>query len=251
MRVSGPDWLDFGRAHPKACVINVRNRNYAALTMNNSPSTASESRVKPSSDGGSETADAENGPSDDALVVRCQAGDTGAFDELVTRYRGRVYAMIYNMVKSEADAWDLSQEAFIKAWKALPKFEARSSFYTWLYRIAHNVTYDWMRKRKVQAEGEFDETIQQSIDPKAKTVPFKEARPDDKIQHRELRSSIEAAIAKLSPEHRAVILLKEIDGRQYNEIAEIIGVSIGTVMSRLFYARKKLQSLLKDVYEAQ
>ena len=115
--------------------------------MNNSPSTASESRVKPSSDGGSETADAENGPPDDALVVRCQAGDTGAFDELVTRYRGRVYAMIYNMVKSEADAWDLSQEAFIKAWKALPKFEARSSFYTWLYRIAHNVTYDWMRKR--------------------------------------------------------------------------------------------------------
>ena len=83
--------------------------------MNNSPSTASESRVKPSSDGGSETADAENGPPDDALVVRCQAGDTGAFDELVTRYRGRVYAMIYNMVKSEADAWDLSQEAFIKA----------------------------------------------------------------------------------------------------------------------------------------
>ena len=219
--------------------------------MNNLQTTASDSETEPSSDGGSSTAPADQGPPDEALVTRCQKGDTDAFDLLVTRYRGRVYAMIYNMVKSEADAWDLSQEAFIKAWKALPKFEARSSFYTWLYRIAHNVTYDWMRKRKVQAEGEFDETVQQSVDPKAKTVPFKEARPDDKLQHQELRESIEQAIEKLSPEHRAVILLKEIDGRQYNEIAEIVGISIGTVMSRLFYARKKLQSLLKDVYEAQ
>ena len=139
----------------------------------------------------------------------------------------------------------------IKAWKALPKFEARSSFYTWLYRISHNVTYDWMRKRKIQAEGEFDESVQQSVDPKAKTIPFKEPLPDEKLQHQELRERIEQAIAQLSPEHRAVILLKEVEGRQYNEIAEIVGISIGTVMSRLFYARKKLQSLLSDVYEAK
>ena len=218
--------------------------------MNNPRPTSSDS-TEPSVDGGLEATEDVAGPPDDELVVRCQAGDTGAFDELVTRYRGKVYAMIYNMVKSEADAWDLSQEAFIKAWKALPKFEARSSFYTWLYRISHNVTYDWMRKRKVQAEGEFDETVQQSIDPKAKTVPFKESRPDEKLEQREIRVRIEEAIEKLSPDHRAVILLKEVDGRQYNEIAEIIGISIGTVMSRLFYARKKLQSLLKDVYESQ
>ncbi|MGY8686331.1 MAG: RNA polymerase sigma factor, partial [Verrucomicrobiales bacterium] len=94
--------------------------------------TPSEPDVKPSVDGGQDAAEEVVGPPDDELVVRCQAGDTRAFDELVTRYRGRVYGMIYNMVKSEADAWDLSQEAFIKAWKALPKFEARSSFYTWL-----------------------------------------------------------------------------------------------------------------------
>lgn len=219
--------------------------------MNKSHAAPSDPAVESPEDGGSAASEEAVGPPDTELVTRCQAGDTGAFDELVTRYRGKVYAMIYNMVKSEADAWDLSQEAFIKAWKALPKFEARSSFYTWLYRIAHNVTYDWMRKRKVQAEGEFDESVQHAADPKAKTVPFKEARPDHKLEHQELRGRIEDAIEKLSPEHRTVILLKEVDGRQYNEIAEIVGISIGTVMSRLFYARKKLQSLLKDVYEAQ
>ncbi len=219
--------------------------------MNNATPSSSDSQVKPS--GGTEAASETEAldPPDADLVASCQAGDTRAFDVLVTRYRGRVYAMIYNMVKSEADAWDLAQEAFIKAWKALPGFEARSSFYTWLYRITHNVTYDWLRKRKIQAEGEFDETVQQTVGPKAKTVPHREAGPDEKLAHQELRVRIEEAIDKLSPEHRAVILLKEIEGRQYNEIAEIVGISIGTVMSRLFYARKKLQSLLQDVYEAQ
>lgn len=219
--------------------------------MNKSQPTPSKSAVNPSVSDGSAPSSTDPSPSDAELVARCQEGDARAFDELVTRYRGKVYAMIYNMVKSEADAWDLAQEAFIKAWKALPKFEARSSFYTWLYRISHNVTYDWMRKRKIQAEGEFDESVQQSVDPKAKTIPFKEALPDEKLQHQELRERIEQAIAQLSPEHRAVILLKEVEGRQYNEIAEIVGISIGTVMSRLFYARKKLQSLLSDVYEAK
>lgn len=219
--------------------------------MNNSPPDSSDSQVKPSFEGEAASASANVDPPDEELVIRCQAGDARAFDELVTRYRAKVYAMIYNMIKSDADSWDLAQEAFLKAWKALPKFEARSSFYTWLYRIAHNVTYDWLRKRKVQAEGEFDEAVHQSIDPRARTVPFKEAGPDEKLQHQELRQRIEEAIDQLSPEHRAVILLKEVEGRQYNEIADIVGISIGTVMSRLFYARKKLQSLLQDVYEAQ
>lgn len=188
-------------------------------------------------------------PPDHELVRQCQDGNLAAFEELVTRYRGKVYAMILNMVKSEADAWDLSQEAFIKAWKALPRFEARSSFYTWLYRITHNVTYDWLRKQRVRAEGEFDESVQTSVEASARTAPRPQASPDEKLSHMEIRERIEEAIQQLSPEHRAVILLKEVDGHQYNEIAEIVGCSIGTVMSRLFYARKKLQSLLKDLYE--
>ena len=95
------------------------------------------------------------------LVKRCQAGDTEAFDELVTRYRTRVFSMIYNMVHSEQDAWDLAQDSFVKAWKSIKRFRGRSSFYTWIYRIVMNVTIDWLRKKQVKGAGaEFDDAIQ-------------------------------------------------------------------------------------------
>ena len=189
-------------------------------------------------------------PSDADLVILSQGGDMEAFDQLVTRYRGKVYAMIVNMIHNEADAWDLAQDAFVKAWKALPRFEARSNFYTWLYRIAHNVTYDWLRKKKVRGDGtEFDDTIRMdSIEAAAPTAPKSISRPDQNAEKTELRNKIEAAINKLSPDHRDVILLKEVDGLKYQEIADRVGCSIGTVMSRLFYARKKLQTLLKDAH---
>jgi RNA polymerase sigma-70 factor, ECF subfamily len=185
------------------------------------------------------------------LVKRCQAGDTEAFDELVTRYRTRVFGMIYNMVHGEQDAWDLAQESFLKAWKSIGRFRGQSSFYTWIYRIVMNVTIDWLRKKQVKGGGaEFDDAIQlREIDPASKTVPKTEALPHQVMERDEIRARIEKAIGQLSPEHRAVILMKEIDEMQYHEIAEALGCSIGTVMSRLFYARKKLQSLLKDVYE--
>jgi len=92
------------------------------------------------------------------LVRRCQAGDTEAFDELVSRYRTRVFGMIYNMVHSEQDAWDLAQDSFLKAWKSIKRFRGRSSFYTWIYRIVMNVTIDWLRKKQIKGAGtEFDE----------------------------------------------------------------------------------------------
>jgi len=185
------------------------------------------------------------------LVKRCQAGDTEAFDELVTRYRTRVFGMIYNMVHNEQDAWDLAQDSFLKAWKSIGRFRGQSSFYTWIYRIVMNVTIDWLRKKKIKGGGaEFDDAIQlREIDPASKTVPKTEALPHQVMERDEIRARIEKAIGQLSPEHRAVILMKEIDDMQYHEIAEALGCSIGTVMSRLFYARKKLQSLLRDVYE--
>ncbi len=188
--------------------------------------------------------------SDADLVIRSQSGDMAAFDILVTRYRGKVYAMIVNMIHNEADAWDLAQDTFVKAWKALPRFEARSNFYTWLYRIAHNVTYDWLRKRRVRGDGtEFDDSIRtDAIEAAAPTAPKAITRPDEDAEKAELRRRIENAIDKLSADHRDVILLKEIDGLKYQEIADRVGCSIGTVMSRLFYARKKLQALLKDAH---
>ena len=185
------------------------------------------------------------------LVRRCQAGQSEAFDELVIRYRTRVFAMIYNMVHNEQDAWDLAQESFVKAWKSIKRFRGHSSFYTWIYRIVMNVTIDWLRKKQIKAGGaEFDDAVQmKDIDPASRTVPKADPLPHERMEHAEVRARIDRAIKQLSPEHRAVILMKEIEGMQYHEIAETLGCSIGTVMSRLFYARKKLQHLLRDVYE--
>jgi RNA polymerase sigma-70 factor (ECF subfamily) len=194
------------------------------------------------------------GPDDDArLVARAQAGDMRSYDVLVTRHRGRIFAMIRNMIHQEADAWDLAQEVFIKAWQALPRFEAKARFATWLYRIAHNVVYDWTRKRKIESVGEFNDEIfeRDRIDPAAVTAPNSGAAPDEAMAHGELRVKIEAALAKLSPEHREVVLLKDVQGLAYKEIGEVMGSSIGTVMSRLFYARQKLQTMLKHEYEAR
>ncbi len=185
------------------------------------------------------------------LVKQCQAGNTDAFDQLVTRYRTRVFSMIYNMVHNEQDAWDLAQDSFVKAWKSIPRFRGRSSFYTWIYRIVTNVTIDWLRKKQVKGSGaEFDDSIAlKAVDPASRTVPKADALPYERMEQSEIRARIDESIAQLSPEHRAVILMKEVEGLQYHEIAEALGCSIGTVMSRLFYARKKLQNLLRDVYE--
>jgi RNA polymerase sigma-70 factor (ECF subfamily) len=185
------------------------------------------------------------------LVRQCQAGQTEAFDQLVTRYRTRVFGMIYNMVHNEQDAWDLAQDSFVKAWKSIKRFRGRSSFYTWIYRIVMNVTIDWLRKKQIKGVGaEFNDAIQlREIDPASKTVPKSDPLPYERMERSEIRRKIDNAIAQLSPEHRAVILMKETEEMQYHEIAEALGCSIGTVMSRLFYARKKLQNLLRDVYE--
>ncbi len=179
-------------------------------------------------------------------VIMAQSGDTRAFDRLVTKHRGKIYAMIQSMVKNDADAWDLSQDAFIKAWKALPKFEARSRFSTWLFRISHNVVYDWLRKRRVESAGELNEEIFDAslIESGAATAPRQDKRPDEAMEQKELRGQIRDAIGRLSEEHREVILLREVQGMDYKEIAEITQNSMGTVMSRIHYARKKLQTYL-------
>jgi len=185
------------------------------------------------------------------LVKQSQAGNTEAFDQLVSRYRTRVFGMIYNMVHNEQDAWDLAQDSFVKAWKSIERFRGQSSFYTWIYRIIMNVTIDWLRKKQVKGAGaEFDDAIQlKEINPASRTVPKADPLPHERMEQREIRQRIDAAIAQLTPEHRAVILMKEIEDMQYHEIAESLECSIGTVMSRLFYARKKLQNLLRDIYE--
>ena len=193
-------------------------------------------------------------PDDDLRLVKlAQQGDHRSYDALVTRHRARIFAMIRNMIHQEADAWDLSQEVFIKAWKALPRFEARARFSTWLYRIAHNTVYDWVRKRKIESAGELNDEIfeRERIDSSSFTTPSGGESPDKTMAHGELREKIEAALGKLSPEHREVVVLKDVQGLAYKEIAEVMECSLGTVMSRLFYARQKLQTMLKHEYESR
>ena len=189
-------------------------------------------------------------PDDRVLVKRCQAGDSDAFNELVVRYRNKAFMIVYGMVQNEQDAWDLAQDGFLKAWKSIHRFKGESSFYTWLYRIMTNVTIDSLRRKGIRGETEFDDKIAPAnVEPASRTTPSADVLPYEKLERRDIRQRINDAIGKLSPEHRAVIVMKEMEDLQYSEIAEILECSIGTVMSRLFYARKKLQVLLRDVYE--
>src|SRR3982750_2138765 len=143
-----------------------------------------------------ETTPAQADVSELELVRRCQAGETEAFDQLVTRYRTRVFAMIYNMVHNEQDAWDLAQESFVKAWKSIKRFRRHSSFYTWIYRIVMNVTIDWLRKKQIKGVGaEFDDAVQlKEIDPASRTVPKSDALPHQRMERQEIRARIDAAI---------------------------------------------------------
>lgn len=189
-------------------------------------------------------------PDEPDLIARSQRGEAAAFNELVIRYRQRAYSMIYQMVRHEDDAWDLLQDGFVKAWKNIRHFRGQSAFFTWLYRILMNVTIDAVRRRQVQGETEFDDAIGlHNIEPASATTPRGEMAPAARLSDTEIRARIDAALLKLSPEHREVIVLRELEGLEYQEIAERVGIPLGSVMSRLFYARKKLQTLLRDVYE--
>ena len=224
-------------------------------SVNNSPPNPSQHHVEAVLTGslpvmGAAPAAVPAGPgeaTDAELVARARGGATEAFETLVTRYRGRIYAMTMNMTGNDADAWDLSQEVFIKAWRALPGFESRSQFFTWLYRITHNVFIDWVRKRKITG-AEFNDELGNVPAAGAPTAPRHLPEPDRALEHRELGDRIKEALEQLSPEHRAVVLLKEVDGLSYQEIADTVGCAIGTVMSRLFNARKRLQEMLRDLY---
>jgi RNA polymerase sigma-70 factor, ECF subfamily len=174
---------------------------------------------------------------DPELARRSQAGDTEAFGELVTKYRAKIFTMVYGMVRDEHDAWDLAQEGFLKAWHSIHLFEGRSSFYTWLYSITVNLAIDSLRRKGRREEVELNDAIPSSL-----------PGPGVNYQRTEIREQVNAALAKLSPEHRAVVVLKELEDLQYHEIAEVLNLSMGTVMSRLFYGRKKLQSMLRPIY---
>jgi RNA polymerase sigma-70 factor (ECF subfamily) len=184
---------------------------------------------------------------DRELVERCQQGDLDAYGILVGRYRHKVYGLAFSMLRNEQDATDLSQEAFVRGWQGIRRFKKNSSFYTWIYRITTNLVIDVVRRRDRRPTTAFEEGIEPDTDPSVQEAPSTNPSPVDEAQRKELRGQIDAALLELSPEHRAVIQLREFEGLDYATIAKATGCSIGTVMSRLHYARKHLQKLLKEV----
>ena len=185
--------------------------------------------------------------SDRELVERCQRGRLEAYGELVARYRHRVYALALSMVRNEQDATDLCQETFVKGWQAIRGFKKNASFYTWLYRITTNLCIDHVRRRDRRPTVEFQEAVDQDTDAGIEVPPSNQPLPTDEVRRRELRELIEAALERLSPEHRVVVQLREFEDMDYAAIAKVVGCSMGTVMSRLHYARKHLQKLLRKV----
>lgn len=185
--------------------------------------------------------------SDRELVEQCQRGQLRAYSELVRRYRQRVYTLALGMVRNEQDATDLCQETFVKGWQAIRGFKKNASFYTWLYRITTNLCIDHSRRNRRWTTVEFQEEVDRDADIGIEVPPSNQPLPTDEVRRRELRELIEAALEQLSPEHRVVIQLREFDGLDYAAIAKVVGCSIGTVMSRLHYARKHMQKLLEKV----
>jgi len=180
------------------------------------------------------------------LVARARKGDLGAYGELMQRYQERIYATIYHMTSNHEDANDLAQEAFIKAFQALKSFKGGSSFYTWVYRIAVNKTINFLKQRKNKAQMSLND-----LDFNAEHDPDLVALISDKTPRREvglaeLQEKLNEALQKLSEPHRLVVTLHDVQGLSHEEIAKIMDCNIGTVRSRLFYARQQLQGYLSD-----
>jgi len=185
-------------------------------------------------------------PDDMDLVKRAQQGDLSAYDDLVRRYQERIYATIYHMTANHEDANDLAQEAFIKAFQALKSFKGGSSFYTWVYRIAVNKTINFLKQRKNKAQLSLDDLdFNAEHDPELVAL-ISDKTPRREINLTELQEKLNVAMQKLSEPHRLVVTLHDVQGLSHEEIAEIMDCNIGTVRSRLFYARQQLQAHLAD-----
>ena len=182
---------------------------------------------------------------DRALVQAAQKGDQQAFRKLVERYQRRVYQLALGMVKDADEAMDIAQETFVRVHRYLPSFKGDSSFFTWTYRIAVNLCLDAGRKKGRGESVEFDERqaeVEASMDPPSAAL----AGPQRNALNRELAGKIQEALSGLSENHRAILVLREVEGLSYEELSQTLGIRKGTVMSRLFHARLKMQRKLRE-----
>jgi RNA polymerase sigma-70 factor (ECF subfamily) len=188
--------------------------------------------------------------SDLVLVERVKEGDRDAFRVLMERYQRKVYSIAYGFLRNQEDALDVVQEAFIKVHRYIHKFQGNSGFYTWLYRIVANLCIDHLRKKKRKRNVEFDDGLRHG--PEKDTYAgsdlthLRDADPRDMLRRKEIMEAVQDALSHLSDKHRAVIVMREFQGMSYAEIAEAMECSKGTIMSRLFHARKNMQKLLTE-----
>ena len=180
---------------------------------------------------------------DVSLVKASQRGDMKAFEELVARHRDKIYARAFSMMRNEDEAVDLSQEAWVKGWQRLKQFQGESSFVTWMTRIVINLCLDQLRKQKRQRADSI-ELMEEESGGVERQMPVVVVNPTERLERSELRARIDKALGQLSYEHRTVLVLHEFEELEYKEIAKRMECSIGTVMSRLFYARRKMAVLM-------
>lgn len=183
--------------------------------------------------------------SDAVMVARVQAGEVEAFDHLIRKYRERLFAIIYNLTANREDAADLTQDTFIKAFQSISRFKGRSSFFTWVYRIAVNTTYTYLRRNRLRRFFSF-ETINEELAPNEilEALTAGGSLPREGAM-RELQEKLNEALQTLSLKHRTVVVLFEIESLSHQEIADVMSCSVGTVRSRLHYAKQQLQAKLK------
>lgn len=184
------------------------------------------------------------------LVAASQAGDMLAFEELVARHRDKIYARAFSMMRNEEEAIDLAQEAWVKAWQRLKQFQGDSSFATWMTRIVINLCLDQLRRQK-RTRAESIEQLDEELGGVERQMPVVATNPSEGLERSELRKRIDKAMNQLSYEHRTVLILHEFEEMEYKQIAKVMNCSIGTVMSRLFYARRRLASLLQSLKKEQ
>src|SRR6266702_5595664 len=208
---------------------------------------AQPARRKASKEPGELSSDSASAQPDElTLVKRARRGELTAYDELVRRYQERIYATLYHMTSNHEDANDLAQEAFIKAFHALKSFKGGSSFYTWVYRIAVNKTINFLKQRKNRTHMSLDDLdFNAEHDPDLVAL-ISEKTPRREVNLAELQEKLNEAMQKLSEPHRLVVTLHDVQGLSHEEIAKIADCNIGTVRSRLFYARQQLQAYLSD-----
>lgn len=181
---------------------------------------------------------------DNTLVLAAKQGDTQAFEQLILQNQSKVYNLAYRMTGNSEDALDVSQEAFIKAWQALPNFKGESSFSTWMYRLTSNCAIDLLRKHKRKPHSSLTTNYLEDEEGSELQIPDQRFDPSHALQHKELGDAIEKGLRLLPPHHRDVLIMREIDGLSYHEISTTLALDLGTVKSRIARGRMALRKFL-------